>query len=659
MRNHRRLSDEAVKAAQDAVAEAMGHVQDYVTGSARRLSDLYTGRTKGGTLLITPPTLPMDGIPIQQLARELETGGYSTGTTVLNLLTSRLVQIYVAQTPGRPTLNVVPKNGAAARLAEQQDELVDFWVEGSRMEEAVRRAAWLDPLQCHVGVRLCKNPRARGPYDMVEWKVIEADDCGYEPFSRRFKWHARRVQWGSLDKDMQERILDAHPGMHETPKPWSAVALTEVFDEALALEENDSKRKGCRVHVFANLAGKFYKDKRYKKPDIGTYIVTYDVRRCPLIVTSNMPTAPDEDVAPVEAAQWVGLLDAISDAAEQLRRETNSTNNVVLYDTAAFDPQQIEKFAVSPTGHQVLLGVATNGEPKGVSDRMRPVERNSIISELITSVQTYLALLDDITGVGPQDRGISVNPSKSATEAATLSASSSRRTAARLNHQANRWEEMARIMFDYQREFFGDTVETPGNGIVRVLPVPSPEQAHYEFKVALDEMENLSRRGRLDTHMMMHTVLTRDAATFVQGVPKLVRESQRRLLKSAGWTDIDLYLDRPVIEGGPEDRYIAALETGKDIPVYEDDDHALFISYYGKIMERAVASGQDGVPTPALQQALQRHQTLLRARDAAAINNAANPSPVPGMSGQGEVDNAMRQQLQLGLPPQMSPQMLQ
>jgi hypothetical protein len=596
---------------------------------------------------------------MEQFMEELKGGVYNVGSNVLNLLTSRAVQIFVASTPGRPTFNIIPKNGAAARLAEQQDELVDVWVEGSGMEEAVRRAAWLDLFQTHVGVRLCENPRARGPYARMEFKVIEAPDCGYEPFARRFQWHARIEQWGALPEDLRKRCLEALDSNTPEPKPWEAVALTEVFDTDFAVEMGDEKRKNCRVHVFVNLSGKFYRDRRNKKPDLGTYVVTHDLRCSPLYISSNMEAAPGEDMAPVEAAQWVGLLDAISDCVEQIKREISTTNNETLYDADRISQEVLSKAFSQPAGKRIYIPVSGATDARGISHTMRPVERNSILGELITSLQTYLALLDDLTGVGPQDRGISVNPSKSATEAATLSASSSRRTAARLNKQANRWESLARIVFEYQRDYYGETIETPGNGIVRVLPVPSPEQAHYEFKVALDEMENLSRRGRLDTHMMMHTVLTRDAATFVQGVPKLVRESQRRLLKSAGWTDIDNYLDRPVIEGGPEDRYIAALENGKDIPVYEDDDHALFISYYGKIMERAVASGQDGVPMPALQQALQRHQMLLRARDAAAINGAANPSPVPGMSGQGEVDNAMRQQLQLGLPPQMSPQMLQ
>lgn len=651
---YRKIAEEGVVALRDAVVRAMGKVQEYVTSNQARLADIYVGRDPGGTLLIPP-----QGIPQDVWLDATRAQSWSAPDTGVNLLLSRLLQIYVASTPGRPTFSIVPKNGAAARLAEHQDELTDIWVEGSRMEDAVKRVAWLLPIQNHVGVRLCENYRARDAYEKIKWEVVEAVDCGIEPFSRRFSWHGRVCQWGDLDEGLQKMAAELRPVGQELPNPWDPVALTEVFDSAFALEEGDATRKKPRVHVFVNFAGKFYRDSRSKRPNIGDYVGTYDLRACPLHIISNLQPAPHEDIAPAEAVAWIPTLNMIQNLVVQIERESSATNNMVLYDADRIAPDKMRKAWAENAGRVVLIPVSGASDTRGISHTMRPVERNTILGELITSLQTMLGLLDDVTGVGPQDRGLSINPSKSATEASVLSASSSRRTQGRLRVLTSLWETMAMTVFEYQQDYFGKVVESPGNGIVRKLPVPSPEQARFEFKVALDEMENLSRRGRLDTQMMMHTVLTRDAATFAQGVPKLVRESERRLLKAAGWTDIDNYLDRPVIEGGPEDRYIAALENGRDIPVFEDDDHALYISYYGKLLERAVTTGDDGVPVDALQQALSRHQVYLRQRDAAAINQASNPAPVPGMSGQGEVDNAMRQQLAAGLPPQMTPQMLQ
>lgn len=652
---YRKVEEGGVAALKDALVRAMGRVQEYVTANQERIADIYVGRDPGGTMLIPP-----GGIPQDVWLDSTRAQSWNAPDTGVNLLMSRLLQVYVASTPGRPTFNIIPKNGAAARLSEQQDELTDVWVEGSRMSEAVKRAAWLMPIQNHVGVRLCENYHSRDAYDKIKWEVVEALDCGVEPFGHRFKWHGRICQWGDLPEETRMAALALRKVGEPEPNPWDAIALTEVFDTAFALEKGDDSRKTCRVHTFVNFAGKFYRDNRARRPNVGEYVGTYDIKVAPLHIVSGMPPAPHEDVSPAEASAWIPTLNMIQNLVMQIERESSDTNNIVLYDVDKIHPDAIKKaWAESKRNGGVFLPVSGAEASRGISHTVRPVERNSILGELITSLQTMLALLDDATGVGPQDRGISVNPSKSATEAATLSASSTRRTQARFRAIAELWETMAQVVFEYQREYFGKTVEIPRDNIVRTIPVPSPESARFEFKVALDEMENLSRRGRLDTHMMMHTVLTRDAATFAQGVPKLVRESERRLLKAAGWTDIDFYLDRPVIEGGPQERYIEALETGKDIPVYEDDDHALFVGFYGKLLEKAVTTGEDGIPVAALQQAIQRHQVLLRQRDAAAISQSGNPSPVPGMSAQGDADNNLVAQLQAGLSPRMNQQMLQ
>lgn len=650
---------DAIKALQDAVVRAMVDTREYVTRDQGRLADIYSGRSRGGVLVFEPPR---DGIEASQWVHELRSGSYTFGTTTANLLTSRLIQVFVNSAPGRPQFNITPRTAGAAKVAETQEALTDILVSGARLEEAVRRAAWLDPVQNYVGVRLFYNEQARDATERAVFKVIEAEFCGEEPFSRRFCWHARIEQWASLHESIRVAVGKAARARgasnFEEPQPWEGVAFTEVFDTAFALEDGDRTRKDCRVHVFVNPTGQFRKDRRTKKPDLGHYVGTYTERACPLVIEANMEPAANEDVAPAEAAQWLGLLDAISDTTEQIRREIQAANNHTLYDSDAIAQEVMQKVMNLPAGTQAYIPVRVGNDSRGISHTMRPVERNSLLGELITALQTYLALLDDVTGVGPQDRGISVNPSKSATEAATLSASSTRRTQARLATQDRRWSRLLGVLFEFQREFWGKTVEVPIEGVVRTFNVPDPKTARFAFAVGLDEMQNLSRRGRLDSLMMGHTVLTRHAATFPQGEPLVVAESLRRLLKALGWVDAAAYTTEVRPAGSPADRYTKALESGKDIPVHENDQHTAFIAYYGAKMTEAVAEGQDGIPLIVLQNAIQKHQVYLRQKESMQVQDAGNPSTVPGLSPQGDPDNQMVAQINAGLPPEMTNQML-
>lgn len=650
----RRLAEEGIAALQDAVVRAMQRTQEYVSANQERLADIYVGRDPGGTLY-----LPDGGIPFDVYMDATRAQHWRVPDTGANLLMSRLQQVFVASTPGRPIFTIEPKTPGAQAVAESQELVTDIVLDGSGTLEAVRRAAWLDPIQNHVGVRLCENSHSRDATDKVKWEVIEATDCGVEPFSRRFKWHGRVCQWGSLPKELRERAIALKPPGDANPNPWDAVALTEVFDEAFAIEGDDDKRKGCRVHVFINFAGKFYRDRRAKRPDVGEYLVTHDLYCCPLDVTANLESAPAEDVSPAEAAAWIPILNMIQNVVVQIERECSATNSINVYDADNI-PQEIMKAVLTqPPGKRVWVPVSgVGGSPQGISHRMRPIERDSILGELITSLQAYLALLDDVTGVGPQDRGVSINPSKSATEAGVLSASSSRRTAARLRTQSKRWENMARILFEYQKEYFGDYIDVPLDGVTRKVKIPDPKTCRFAFRISLDEMENLSRRGRLDTLMMTHTVLTRHAATFPNGESMLVAESLRRLLKSMGWVDADAYTTERRQLGSPEDRYTKMLETGRDYVVSESDDPMPHIAFLGAKMAEAVATGNDNIPVDKVAQAAQKMLVILRQREAQAAVQSANPSTIPGVSAQGTVDNGIAAQLQAGLPPEMSSQIL-
>lgn len=658
MKNPRKFRDEAVEALRKEVAAAYVHVKDFRSRDQERLEDIYSQKSMAGVLFTGE--IPDAGVPMNQV-REIRVGTYKTGATTANLLTSRLRQIFVSTTPGTPHYSVEPRTAGAAKLAESQEVVSDVALARSNLDAAMRRAAWLDPLQNYVGVRLRVDKRAEDDTDRVQWEVIESEYCGEEPFGRRFRWHSRSVQWASLDPELRKWALKSLPSGAKEPHPWEPVGLMEVFDTGFALDDADAdKRPRCRVHVWVNFEGTFYKDKRRRSPDLGNYVVSYDETTCPLGIEANMPAAPHEDVAPVEAATWMGLLDAITDTVEQIRREINAANNINLYDSNAIDQQILSSVMSKPAGTVVYLPVTVNNESRGVSATMRPVERNSLLGELVAALQTYLALLDDVTGVGPQDRGQSINPSKTATEAGVLAASSSRSTAARLRVQQRRWTWALETLFEYQREIYGKVIEVPLDGVVRTLHVPDPATCRYAFRIGVDEMDNLSRRGRLDSNMMVTQTLANLTSAFPQGMPKIMREAARRLIKSAGWVDADAYFPIQTSADGPTERYIAYMEGAtRDLPVYEDDEHMLFIAEYGKILERATVSGNADIPIHVLNNAIQKHQVHARAQAAQQAQGAAQTRPVsPGLSAQGGVDNNIMAALDAGLPPQMNSQLL-
>ena len=140
----------------------------------------------------------------------------------------------------------------------------------------------------------------------------------------------------------------------------------------------------------------------------------------------------------------------------------------------------------------------------------------------------------------------------------------------------------------------------------------------------------------------------------------MVREALRRMGKAMGVADVDLYLDAPVIEQGPEDRYIEHLQLGTPLPAYPEDQHQLYVAYYGRILERALATGNAGASPVALQDVIDKHNLFIRQAAASAIRpqGGGGGGVVPGMNEQGQADNQIAADLAAGLAPGATEQTL-
>tara|TARA_R110002020_G_C15775733_1_gene728621 strand:+ start:95 stop:526 length:432 start_codon:yes stop_codon:yes gene_type:complete len=103
-----------------------------------------------------------------------------------------------------------------------------------------------------------------------------------------------------------------------------------------------------------------------------------------------------------------------------------------------------------------------------------------------------------------------------------------------------------------------------------------------------------------------------------------------------GIENVDAYLDAPVIEEGPEDRYVNLLENGGELLVQETDDHNLHIGYYTAILDRAIGSGNAmSVPVAALRDAIVKHQDFM-AKAQQGMQQPGGGGIVPGMGPEGQ-----------------------
>ena len=264
---------------------------------------------------------------------------------------------------------------------------------------------------------------------------------------------------------------------------------------------------------------------------------------------------------------------------------------------------------------------------------MRPVERNSTLPDLINTLNLYIALFDDVTGVGPLDRGSAVNPEKSATEASALVQASGRRNTDAIRVQSRLWSAAAQVFMLHQRDLLGDRVRVPQAGnLVRDLIVPDPKKMPMNLRVDPVAFENQGRQGKLDTEMLVLTMATNVAASLQNpnGL-RLANEALRRALKAAGWKDGDDYV---ATFDDAISRYVEFLETGQPISVKDEDNHGAFISKYQEILDRAAADGVREIDIDAIQDALQQHQIMFK-----EASQGTALSPVPGVSAEGGVDN--------------------
>ena len=642
-KGHFTLDDKAKLKLEERVLLAITACRLPIEGTEKLIADIYAGRDHTSAM---ESFVPEQGIPLKQWVSHTSTStGWRAPQTMANLLQTRARQITTALNPGVPTIHVKPRNIGAAKYAEAQSILYDFIMQHAGMEEAIRRFVQSALFNPYAGIRVWFNLEKKTPaYDRIRVETVEGKDCGWEPFYRRFKYHRYRTQLGDLTPEMRKRLAKEleweklRP--EDRPEDYDIVEVVEVYhDQFLGghrkLTEAVKNKEGYPCSSWVRLLEDSYEPDLNQGITLGVYTGTKLLPKCPLIIGSFLEPGTNEDVPPAEVISWLPPLRGIVNTLIQITREATTVNNVILYDDS-IEPEHVDAIQDAPPSATVYVPIAT--DENGVAQKMRPMEKANHIPELMQALGVHMNMLDEITGVTATSMGRAENPRKSATEAGALAQSSNQRNEDRLKVMSKVWQEVAEVIHYNQRKVFGKSVQiTNDNNTTISVAVPSYLQAAYTFRVDPVELGHMSKQNEADQLLSWVTIFSNAFLQFQGSMPRIIRESLRRVAKLMGIENVDAYLDAPVIEEGPEDRYISFLENGGEIVVSETDDHNLHIGYYTAVLEKALNSPDPvSQPIAVLKKTIEKHQGLLAKATQGMAANPAGGSIVPGMGSNGQ-----------------------
>lgn len=534
-------------------AKARARLAEVVDSLSATLKDLYTGRDPGLSSLLGP-----------QFRSDRVAAPWSYPDIAANFLQSRLRQLREDTIPELPSFLVEAVLPEATQYAEDQAVLANWSSRYGGLKKAMRDATMYGPMGTHFGVRLWTDTSAP-LHERFKYEAVPAEFCGFEPGLKRFTWH-----------EYTESVPD---------EPQQTKVVTEVFWAA---------GEDCWAYRYEKNASQ--EQQRDKDNPLGQFIGRTKLKgQCPLVLGANLDPAPGEDIAPPECASWVPLIRAIHAVLDAIDREVGNINQIMLHD-ADIDAEDIDSITENRTGNTVFIPIKNlMDDPNGVSHKMRPVERQSALNELVGTFQLYLQVLDDIIGVSALDRGQAVGPRKSAAEASILAGASSQRTRDRLSVLAEMLARIKQVEFTWQREIYGNEVKIPLPGIAsRTIPIPEAAKAQMSFKVDVVEMGNLSKQGQIETYAAATQIVGSTLAQFQGAPPPAVNAALKGYLKSIGANDVAFFLERPVAEGGPQERYIAYLQR-PSLGIITDpaDPPEPFLAYYAKVSKQAATEGAD------------------------------------------------------------------
>jgi hypothetical protein len=609
-----------------------------VDGVRRIINDLYTGRdpASGGA------DLPPGGIPWNQIIDPDKTTTWTYPQVGVNLMQSRTRQLITELIPAVPVFHSEPLVAEASALTEDQNTISSWGARHGGLKKTFRKSTLHGLFGPHFGIKVVADKSHPHIEKRIQTIPIPASHCGYEPHHRRFSWHTYQTAWEHLQPSHREVLLK---NLKDEPKPWEIATVTEVYHDKIL----HSEKSGCSVSWFIETNAtetpaipQPWDSTVDNSTPLGAYVTTGTLPICPLVIEQFLDPAPGEDVPPAEVASWVSVLRSIHADVKQIEEEVGSINNIILVDKKAVDSEARAAIQNNPSGVTLYVPVDCSEDgmerANGVSHKMRPIERNSALGEIISALQTHLQLLDEVIGASSLDRGVAAQPRKSAAEASALASAGNRRTRDRLNVIADAMAQVALVTFHLQRTAYGSTLKIPiANYLVKTLQVPDPKVARMAFRVDAVELGNLSKQGQVETHAASVTLLTnvrQQAPELIQ--PQIIIREVQKYLRALGNYEAADAIRPPISASGPDQRirdYMYGRTT--EILVLEGDPHEEFLQFYLTEIETAAAKGGINVPATAIDAAIRRHQSFATAQ----APSAPPQQPVPGFNPAGQPDN--------------------
>ena len=640
-----KLSPNAAQALQESMEQAKGLFDPVFGETADLIADIYTGRDPNSGSIVTYLNQTGD-IPINHIEATKTVGQrWSPPETTANLFLSRVRTLVSSLVAAKPTFMVKARNHGAVRMAEHQNAITEWQTDHGGLVEAMDRAAFIGLISPFFAIKMVPCKEEKEDYKKVKFETLNPTQCGYEPHYRRYLWHTYDKPWGELPKSWRPKGV-------KDKQDWDMVRVTEVYHPGGWDPERG--KPGVPLSIWVNCdANSAPEESKRDTAGFGNYVVTERTRECPIVIEAFLEPALGEDIPPPEALSWLPVLRMIVQLLVQIDKEIKTTNKVVLFDKNKISGESIQEIITGNPGANIYIGVDSDDTDNGVNATMRPVERDDVLGNYLATLQQYMALLDDVIGIGPQERGIPAQPRKSATEAQAITAVSSRQNRQRLKIISRAFSKLARVAHAYQRELYGKTLEIPvtvGQRLLtKRLPVPDPREAAYTFDVDPIELEALSRRGEIDSLTFITQLIGQQMANFGGRMPALVREMVRRLAKLSGVSDADVLLNVPSLDTSPEERLIEHAMSGEPLPVLDSDQHAMFFAYYDQLLQKVVSNpvlAQGAMDIGEIQIARDKHQLALQRQEQRQLGMAAQ-----GTVGAQVTDNAAAPSLAAGAAP--------
>jgi len=520
--------------------------------------------------------------------------------------------------PSVPAVGIKPTQSGAAKSQKAQKSVNSLFSEHAKIREAFKGAMYSGMFAPHFGL-LYRFDKSKPQYERAWIEALDPKDCGMEPRRGRFLWYTEEVQFGDLDEAWRNKYLESDD--RKEPKNYECVIVTRVYHKGLSIGTEEGESDKCPVSIFINPSADRPIEKVFHDP--GHYVATDEVIECPMVISHTEEQPPGGAIPDAEVSGWLPIIRMAIEDMNAINTEVGTLSRIRLYNKkTGLNDQTIAAAFQKPINGIVWIGLNAEEYATGVSSQVRPIEKDSNLSELLSVFAHHMNLLSMESGVFPVDFGSAQSPQKSATEAGSIVQGGQARRRERLEIVSLAMSNIFKIHHSYQLEVYGETIDMPNNARIEV---PNPETARFNFRVDPVELGHLDLQQDLNANFTWLQTLSNILSRWPQQMPGIVRQALISVAEAMGHHDAADAIGVPAVGETPQDRFIEYLMSpAKGIRTSDQDDPMMFVNFYVDLREQAQAdSRMDHVA--ALNAAISEYEVRIQANE--AMNAQATPAP--------------------------------